>query len=241
MPVHILIPPVGCRITKSNSSLLFPLSSHLHRQPRQHAPHHPALQHHPTRPACQEPRNRPRHHRNHRIHGDADDDLYATERHRLHQNTPMPRRNELRQQRQIHDGNLGIGQISDQAHEKQFARPIDGQVAHGKRRASARLDGLPGQVQQIGGAAEAQRIVGVGHGKDKGGNAEGGAQHVEQEADCDATERDEAGAAALADGAGNQVDHVGAGRQRHAQGHESNISKAVPLSRKWMSWADAIS
>ena len=224
----------AARCPGGRETLLASFPGHLHGQARQHAAHHPALQQHPAGAARQEARNRPGQHGNYRIDGHADGDLHRSQRHRLRQHAAVPGCDELRQQRQIHDGDLRVGQVGDQAHEKQLARPVGGQIAHGKGRAPAWFQRLPGQVQQIGGTAKAQHVVGVGHGEDEGRDAERGTQHVEDEAQGHSAQGNEAGAPALADGAGNQVDHVGAGRERHAQGHESEhqqggyIRHAIP-------------
>ena len=61
----------------------------------------------------------------------------------------------------------------------------------GERAAGA--DRLPGEPEQIERAAKAQRVVGVGHGEDQRGDAEGRAEDVEDEAERDAAERDQAG------------------------------------------------
>ena len=73
------------------------------------------------------------------------------------------------------------------------------------------------RVEQIERAGDAQRVVGVGHGDHQRGDAESGAEHVEDEAERDAAERHQPGRRPLADRARDEIDHVGARRQHHAE------------------------
>jgi len=75
----------------------------------------------------------------------------------------MSRRDELRQQRQIHDGDLGVQQIGHETHHEQPARAVFGQFADLERRTTARLHRLPCQIEQIGRPRDPQRIMGEWH------------------------------------------------------------------------------
>jgi len=137
---------------------------------------------------------------------------------RLHQRAAFAvRMQELRQQRQVHHRDFRVQQVGQEAHREQLARAVLRQVAHRERRTATRLQRLPGQVQQVQRAADAQRVIGERHGHQQGGDAQCRAQHVEHEAQRHPAQRDQARHRPLADRARDDVDHVRPGREHHGQ------------------------
>jgi len=78
--------------------------------------------------------------------------------------------------------------------------------------------GLVGEEGQVGGPGQSQGVIGKRYRKQQRRDAKYGGQHVDQERDGDTGQRDQARRSALADGARDQIDHVGAGRQHQAEG-----------------------
>ena len=106
----------------------------------------------------------------------------------------------------------GEGNFHLKPHGEQPRRAVQRELATLKGRARAGAHRLPGQMQQIERAGQTQRVIGVRHGEQQRGDAEGGADHVDDEADADAGQRNEARRTALRDRARDEIDHVRAGR-----------------------------
>ena len=140
--------------------------------------------------AAEKGRDRAGGERDHRVHGDAHRDLREAERDRLRENVAA-RVDELRQQRQIKHRDFRIEQVGHEAHREQFLRAVDRQFAHLERRLPAGPHRLPGEPEEISRAGEAQRVIGVRHREHERGDAERRAQHVEDETERHAAERDQ--------------------------------------------------
>jgi hypothetical protein len=124
---------------------------------------------------------------------------------------------ELRQQREIKQGDLGIEQIGEETHRQQLSNADRRQTARGEERSGAGPHRLPGQPQQIGGARILDRVIEERHGKGDRGQAEGCAQDEHDEAQDCADQRDRASLPALTERARNQIDHVRPGRENQPQ------------------------
>jgi hypothetical protein len=106
-------------------------------------------------------------------------------------------------------------------------RPVLRQLADLERRATAGLHCLPSEVKEIEGAREAQRVVGEGNRQQQGSDAKRGEDHVDDEAERDAAERNETCRRSLADRTGDQVDHVRPRRQHHAERDQGKAGKVL--------------
>ena len=127
---------------------------------------------------------------------------------------------ELREDRQVEDGDLGVQDVGHETHEEQPGRRVRGQVARLEGRARTRPQRLPRQPEQIGRAQPSQDIVGKGNGHEDRGEAGRGGEHVHQETRGDAEQRNHTGALTLAQGARHEVDHVRPRREHHDEGSE---------------------
>ncbi|MCY1241420.1 hypothetical protein D9M72_543180 [compost metagenome] len=98
-----------------------------------------------------------------------------------------------------------------------------------KRRAATRPHSLPGEIKKVAGAGNSQRIIGKGNGEKQRGDAECGRNHVDDETERHAAERDQSGARPLADRTRDQVDHVRPRRQHHAECKEGKADDIFQL------------
>ena len=80
-------------------------------------------------------------------------------------------------------------------------------------------------MSQIGGAGDAQRVIGIRNGEDQRRDPKGGEQYMDNETQHDAAERDEPRGSPLADRTRDEIGHVWAGGQRHADGDGSEGGK----------------
>ena len=112
---------------------------------------------------------------------------------------------------------FGLSRLVAKPMREQAPRRVMRQVSHLKRRPPAGTHRLPGEINQIERAADPQRIIGIRHGQQQRGDAESRRQHIDEKAERDPDERGQPRHRPLTERARNQVDHVRAGCQHHAE------------------------
>ena len=154
-------------------------------------------------------------------------DLGGAQHHALRQHVAALRVDELRQQRDVEDRDLRVQECGQEAHGEQLAGPVGLEVApRPQRRAGAGPHRGPGHPQQVAGAGQLHRLIGQRHGEHQRGEADGGGQHVAEQAQHHAGQRDRPGQPTLQDRARQQVDHVRPGGADHAERDQGKAGQA---------------
>ena len=134
----------------------------------------------------------------------------------LQQHRAAGRIDELRKQRQVEHGDLGIDDRRRQGLPEQHA--VRDRVERLRREAeAAAAQGRPGQPQQVGRARELDRVEGRRHGEQHGGQPQRRRKEVHEHAGHHADQREVAGPASLRQRPRDQVDPDRARRQREQQ------------------------